>query len=69
MNATVLKFLIWISHEKMADTCFFLFQEDYVPFLSYDPLKKKMYAILSAKHLKTIQARALKLNEQTGIDE
>ena len=24
VNATVLKFLIWIPHEKIADTCFFL---------------------------------------------
>ena len=39
MNATVLKFHIWIPHEKIADTYFFSWQ-DYAPFLSYGPLKK-----------------------------
>ena len=39
LNATVLKFLIWIPHEKIADTCFFSWQ-DYAPFQSYGPLKK-----------------------------
>ena len=39
MNASVLKFHIWIPHEKIADTYFFSWQ-DYAPFLSYGPLKK-----------------------------
>ena len=39
MHATVLKFLIWIYHEKIADTYFFSLQ-DYAPFLSYGPMKK-----------------------------
>ena len=39
MHATILKFLIRIPHEKIADTYFFS-RQDYVPFLSYSPLKK-----------------------------
>ena len=39
MHARVLKFHIWIPHEKIADTYVFSYQ-DYAPFLSYGPLKK-----------------------------
>ena len=62
MHARVLKFHVWNSHEKIADT-YFLPRQDYAPFLSYGPLKN-MDGILSAKYLKkTIEARALKLKE------
>ena len=39
MHIRVLKFHVWIPHEKIADTYFFPLQ-DYAPFLSYGPLKK-----------------------------
>ena len=46
VNATVLKFLILIPHEKIADTYFFSWQ-DYAPFLSYGPLKKYGWNLVS----------------------
>ena len=48
--ATVLKFLIWIPQEKIANKYFFS-RRDYAPFLSYGPLKN-MDAVLSAKYFK-----------------
>ena len=38
ITSRVLKFHMWIPHEKIADM-YFLSRQDYVPFLSYGPLK------------------------------
>ena len=46
MHARVLKFHIWILHEKIADLYFFSHQ-DYAPFLSYGPLKKYRWNLVS----------------------
>ena len=46
MHARVLKFHVWIPHEKIADTYFFSHQ-DYAPFLSYGPLKKYGWNLVS----------------------
>ena len=46
MHAGVLKFHVWIPHEKIADTYFFSHQ-DYAPFLSYGPLKKYGWNLVS----------------------
>ena len=62
MHARVLKFHIWIPHEKIADTYFFL-RQDYAPFLSYGPLKKYGWNLVSKISKKTIEARALKFKE------
>ena len=34
----VLKFHVWIPHEKIADTYFFFPRQDYAPFLSYEKI-------------------------------
>ena len=44
--ATVLKFLIWIPQEKIANKYFFS-RRDYAPFLSYGPLKKYGCSLVS----------------------
>ena len=70
MNATVLKFLIWIPYEKIADTCFFFFFffffffggggggggviDRIMPLFELWPFEKNMDAILSAKYLKKL---------------
>ena len=54
VHARILKFHIWISHEKHSWHIFFSYQ-DYVPFLNFGPLKKNMDEILLAKYLKTIE--------------
>ena len=59
MHARVLKFHVWIPHEKISDTYIFPCQ-DYAPFLSYVPLKK--YGC-KQNILKTTEARALKFKE------
>ena len=41
-----LKFHKWIPHEKIADTYFFSYQ-DHAPFLSYGPLKKNGWNVVS----------------------
>ena len=54
MHARVLKFHVWIPHEKIADTYFFS-RQDLAPFLSYGPLKKygwNLFSKLSQKLLK-----------------
>ena len=50
--------LQWLCHWAS----FFYSCQDYVPFLSNGPFKT-MDEILSAKYLKTIEARALKFEE------
>ena len=62
MHARILKFHIWIPHEKIADTYFFS-DQDYVPFLSYGPLKKYGWNFFSKLSQRTIEARALKFEE------
>ena len=68
MHARVLKFYVWIPHEKIADTYFFSYQ-DYAPFLSYGPLKKIWMNSCQQNISKAIEARALKPSELIGIDE
>ena len=46
MHARVLKFHVRISHEKIADAYFFSHQ-DYAPFLSYGPMKKYGWNLVS----------------------
>ena len=46
MHVRVLKFHVWITHEKIADTYFFPCQ-DYAPFLSYGLLKKYGWNLVS----------------------
>ena len=45
MYARVLKFHVWIPHEKIADTYFP--HQDYAPFLTYGPLKKYGWNLVS----------------------
>ena len=59
MHARVLKFHIWIPHEKIADT-YFLSDQDYAPFLSYGPLKKIWMESFQQAISKTIEARNLR---------
>ena len=47
VRARVLKFHIWITHEKIADTYFFCAYQDYAPFLSYGLLKKYGWNLVS----------------------
>ena len=61
MHARVLKFHVWIPHEKIADTYFF-FHQDYAPFLSYAPLKKYEWNCQQSIS-KAIEARAMKFKE------
>ena len=66
MHARVLKFHIWIPHEKIADTYFFFFffsYQDYAPFLSYGPLKKIWMNSCQQNISKAIEAKALKPGE------
>ena len=46
MHARVLKFHLWILHEKNSWPVFFSHQ-DYAPFLSYGPLKKYRWNLVS----------------------
>ena len=46
MHARVLKFHVWIPHKKIADTYFFP-RQDFTPFLSYGPLKKYGWNLVS----------------------
>ena len=62
MHARVLKFHIWIPHEKIADMYFFSYQ-DYAPFLSYGPLIKIWMNSCQQNISKAIEARALKPGE------
>ena len=62
MHARVLKFPIWIPHEKIADMYFFSYQ-DYAPFPSYGPLKKIWMNSCQQNISKAIEARALKPGE------
>ena len=62
MHARVLKFNIWIPHEKIAEMYFFSYQ-DYAPFLSYGPLKKIWMNSCQQNISKAIEARALKPGE------
>ena len=64
VHATVLKFLIWIPHEKKLLTRI-LSRQEYAPFLSYGPLKKKYGCNLVSK----ISQKLLKLDEYTSSDE
>ena len=59
VHARVLKFHVWISHEKIADI-FFSYQ-DYTPFLSYGPLKKYGVELYLLHCLKYCQQNILKL--------
>ena len=67
MNATVLKFFIWIPHEKIADTVFFL--TGLCPFSELLPFEKIWMQSCQQNISTTIEARALKLDECTGSDE
>ena len=62
LHARVLKFHIWISHEKIADMYFFSYQ-DYAPFLSNGLLKKIWMNSCQQNISKAIEARALKPDE------
>ena len=53
MHAKVLKFHIYISHEKIAATCFF-FLLGLFPFPEFWPFEKNMDEVLSAKYLKKL---------------
>ena len=66
MHATVLKFLIWISHEKIADTYFF-FSAGLCPFPELLPFEKIWMQSFQQNISKTVEARALKLDE-SGSD-
>ena len=62
MHARVLKFHIWIPHEKVADTYFFSYQ-DYAPFPELWPFEKIWMESFQQAISKTIEARALKFEE------
>ena len=63
VHARVLKFHISILHEKIADRYLFSHQ-DYAPFLSYGPLKKYRWNLVSKISQKLLKlARALKPGE------
>ena len=54
VKARVLKFHMWIPHEKIANPCFFSFPS-YLPFWSYGPLKifeKNLVSRISQKVFK-----------------
>ena len=68
MHARVLKFYVWIPHEKVGDTYFFSHQ-DYAPFLSNGPLQKIRMKSSQQNISKSIKARALKVNKWTGSEE
>ena len=69
ISAKVLKFNIWIPHEKRADLYFFSCLS-YVLFWSYAPLKKKSeWNLVSKISQKSIWARNLKLDQLIGDDE
>ena len=57
MHTTVLKFLVWFLHEKIADK-YFCSRQDNDPFL-----KKYGCNLVSKISKKTIEAGALKLDE------
>ena len=59
MYARILKFQIWIPHEKIADTYFFFSHQDYAPFLSYGPLKKNWMKSCRQNISKLLKTRAL----------
>ena len=62
MHATVLKFLIWISHEKIVETYFF-FLTGLCPFPELWPFEKIWMQSCQENISKTVEARALKLDE------
>ena len=66
MHARVLKFHIWILHEKIAEMYFF--PSGLCPFPELWPFEKSMDEILPANISKAIEARALKPGEKMGID-
>ena len=57
MQAKVLKFHIWIPHEKVTDIFFFAYQ-DYAPFGLW-PFEKMCMESCQQNISKTIEARAL----------
>ena len=67
MHARVLKFHIWISHEKIADTYFF--PSGLCPFPELWPFE--IIWMKSCQHniSTTIEARALKPGDWIGIDK
>ena len=58
----MLLFLVWIPHEKIADTYFFS-QQDCTPFLSYAVFEKIWMKSCQQNISKAVEARALKLDE------
>ena len=68
MHARVLKFHIWVLHEKIADPYFFPHQ-DYALFPELWPFEKIKMKSCQQNITKAIEARALKPGEYIGIDE
>ena len=62
VNATVLKFLIWIPHGKIPDMYFF-FLTGSCPFSELWPFEKIWMQSCQQNISKTIEARALKLDK------
>ena len=62
MHARVLKFHIWIPHEKIADPYFFS-DQDYAPFPELWPFEKIWMESFQQAISKIIEARALKFEE------
>ena len=61
MHARVLKFHVWIPHEKIADT--FFFPSGLCPFLELWPFEEIWMESCQQAISKTIEARALKFKE------
>ena len=71
VHATVLKFLIWIPHKKIADTCFFflfffcfffVFLTGLCRFSELQPFEKIWMQTCQKNISKSIEARSLKLD-------
>ena len=65
MHARVLKFHIWIPHEKIADPfffCCFFFLSELSPFLELCPFEKIRMKSDACHILRTVHARILKFH-------
>ena len=67
VHARVLKFHLWILHEKIADPYFFL--SELCPFLELCPFEKIRKKSCQQDILKSIWARGLKLGQLIGDEE
>ena len=66
MHARVLKFHIWIPHEKIADAYFFFFLSGLCLFPELWPFEKIRMESCQQTISKTIEARLLKFEDKFG---